>query len=861
MLVSRALINNQNVVINYSSEERQERLSIDFLGVSDDFLFSLSPFLNGHLPNSTHPIVLLEASVLWESDNDNHPIFDAIKSTDDISIQPTHSIYYNSSFSYNCSIAGTIDISSLEQVLELNKILGYLGLHSHSPYLMLSSYEGFLDVVNFNSDRVQLSEEGEIYFPFRLTFCTFCKVNTERLNPYHLSSFRELLDTFVEKTYQNLQMYNIHIDKTILRRMDHLETELFILKAIIFVTSFPVLLLAILLVVHSFSVVEPRKRKNVKELKLRGASSEQLGFIFSLEVIVETIIALGGGILAGYLLSSVIVHSSGFLAFEASQCELNVSSSTIISICLSSLLIFFDLNIIHTIALSRENELTVVNQTEKEELKWQKNALFGAFIIGGAGVWYSITFLETKFPPALFFSHEKSTIMFGAFFLAIGLIILITKIIPWLLSFASSFLWRRFRSPVILISHSLLQRKSSVSRLITIISFSLLLISISSLIPYSLDKYTVERKYYHTGADIALTGFNLTDQTLIHKLNNFTEFEWTSTLQFYNYETTTALGILVINSSSFSQAAFWKSSYGGEYTLDSLLQSCSSGNILIQESDLSFIAKSLNESWRISCKQIHENGSISTLEEYITLGLTYKIWPSFIEKYQINRRYDTSLLLRLVIDFSLYYDHFDLFSALSYNSNPFEDGKILVKLNNYNEISQVISKLETVFYGTGISIIDALNEPEDIDTDSPLAFEDYIFILMSTFNSNFVLFLLSLILVVLLFNFFVLSDRKSELGLYKVLGMKNKQLFWLIFLEILLIMLTGMIIGNILGMGLAYLFFFFYKGGGAPPFEMRIPSSILLLINGGIIVVSLITVVITLYVLNRQEIGQILRNE
>jgi hypothetical protein len=859
LLYTSARIKNQNETLNTITG--QEDLNIDFLGVSDEFLLSLSPFLTGNLPNSTHPLVLLEASTLWEQFNSRRSMLETIKSTNEISFNPYGSVYQNSSYSFNCSMSGFIDIPSKEQTFEVNKLLGNRKLRSHKPYLLLSNYQGFINLINYWSDKIQPRENDNFgyYLPFDVRFKVFCKVNTDLIDPYNYKSFVKILEDFCDAVYQKLEMYEVNVQASIIGRVNAIEKELLVIRAIIFLTSFPVLLLAILLLIHSFSVVEPRKRKHVKELKLRGASSEQLSFIFSMEVIVETI-ALTGGLLAGYLLSSVIVHTSGFLAFEDNNCEVYLSISTIILIGISSLLIFFDLTIIHIISISRENNLTLTSSTEKEEMKWQKNALLWTFIVGGATVWFLITFLENELDEEIFFTHQESTIMFSAFFVATGLILVITKIIPWVLSFASSFLWIRFRSSIILISHSLLQRKTSVSRLITIISFSLLFISISLSIPYSLEKDAIERKCYNTGSDLALTGFNLTDQTLINKLNNFSEFHWTSTAQIYIEAFDNPSKILIINSSSFSQAAFWKSSYEGGHSIDSLLQSCGSGEVLIQESDLDHLGQPLNDLMTITSEQMFDNGSVSTLEESAPLGLSYKFWPSFIENYR-GRVSDDYIELRLVIDFSFYFDHIDFFSAIPYLFNPLEEGKILIKLNNYDEKSEAIDKLVNAFSGSGIGIIDALNEFEDVDTNSLLILEDFQFILMTTFNSNSSLFLLTLIMIIFLFNFLILSERKSELGLYKVLGMKKKQLFWLIFLEILLLILLGVIIGNSLGIGLTYLFFHFYRGPKAPPFEVRIPSSILLTINGGIILASLVTVIITMRYLNKQEIGQILRNE
>ena len=113
------------------------------------------------------------------------------------------------------------------------------------------------------------------------------------------------------------------------------------------------------------------------------------------------------------------------------------------------------------------------------------------------------------------------------------------------------------------------------------------------------------------------------------------------------------------------------------------------------------------------------------------------------------------------------------------------------------------------------------------------------------------------IIVLIMFSYLQLSERKRELYTERALGMKLKQISVLFFIETMVLMLTAVVLGTSLGVLLMQMLsLFITQSNTYPIYAIILPIDLIGLTNLILVILSLLASLIPAYYVSKQDISK-----
>ena len=113
------------------------------------------------------------------------------------------------------------------------------------------------------------------------------------------------------------------------------------------------------------------------------------------------------------------------------------------------------------------------------------------------------------------------------------------------------------------------------------------------------------------------------------------------------------------------------------------------------------------------------------------------------------------------------------------------------------------------------------------------------------------------VVVLIMFSYLQLSERKREIYTERALGMKLKQISVLFFIETMVLMITAVSLGTILGVALMQMLSLFQTQGITyPQYVIILPVDLITLTNVILLFLSIMASLIPAYFVTKQDISK-----
>ncbi|MFX0171285.1 MAG: FtsX-like permease family protein [Candidatus Hodarchaeota archaeon] len=677
-----------------------------------------------------------------------------------------------------------------------------------------------------------------------------------RFNAYNVKGEISKLQNFIEAL--QIQLYEItyspNIYSRILSKLREYQSTIFGLILILLLVSFPVLCIALYLVVYSFGLIRKQKQEQIGIIKTRGGSWYQILVILIGEMVVSTIIAVIIGFFTSIFLADLVMRSTDYLEFFGVQVPVLFSVEMLQGLLFLGIILALILNFGRIIQMSKQQITETLVPTETKDPIWKRYYFDVIIFIVGTCTWIIFMTLINSFggeevePIAYTIFPIISLLALPApFFMFFGSIMVIARIFPFLMKKLSDLFWKIEGGISSFSIRNIVRHKQAANRAVLLITLALSFSILSSSLIFSLDETQHLKYYYSEGADLTLSENGYLNKTFLPILKeNITQLSSISVAYSANYESWGYIEkiyrFLFVDPKTYAKTAFNDPSFKLSSPLPSLM------NQLANNETILLFQGNLKED--ISKPRIGDNltiyltnGTSYTKDYSFRIGGTFKYWPMMypVRWYEYTRYY--------WIIGSL-----GMFKQL--NQSGFLRGiygKYLAKVDSLNNIEEAV---DTVYNMTGVSPSSPALQYKEYKTSFGRKFR------LSILNSDLIICSAVAIIGVIMFAFFTYVERGKEIGVERALGMTQVQTVISFLVEATMILAFGVVIGTLTGMYFVTMFLQITQfGESIPPVVVTYPIALLTQMLIGMIVLAGIGTVVPAYLATRKDISRILKVE
>lgn len=643
------------------------------------------------------------------------------------------------------------------------------------------------------------------------------------------------------------------------------------LNRAILITSLPLVLTSLFLLYFSLTLIEKRKEKLFGQMLIRGSSILQIRGMLLAEILFSSIIATVLGMLMSVPISSLFLKSSGLLEFNNPNVILVIPTNWIWRLPLIGMLLAMDFNLlsINNIA-NLEIEDAVSNVSNKKPFWVRINLDLILFLLSGL-FWLIILNFNLSFEYSSFIYSVLAPIM-----LVITLIGFPLIVGRYFIQFLERFVMiSKLRFDMLTLAiHNINKNRQFTTQLVAILLTGMMLSFMGLVMTQTMSGVSDERAKYSLGSDIFVEGIDIEDPVNNDKLNvsGISGFSYTKRLEYTPDRIELAPDqdendihtshILGIDPQTFPEAAFWMDDYA-EDELDTLMYSLGDLRDAFYLR-LAFLERTSAEALNLGVgdKYSFSFGYQGRLSTSFTIAALVDYFPRLITEIPTNDLGSTGKLKNIYLITQLATVE-SLDSALSFDR---VSTGAYIKVEEGVEITEVAEALDANYADAdNIKVVTYTSEIisllSSLESQGELAKEE---------NEIFEISLHSILLVTFIVNivgmgyysFSFTADRQKELGIYRALGMKRKQITVLLFYEILLIVLTSIIFGMLSGVVVSYITLIMIVGGGVqivPPISLVFPRDPLIILASVTTISALILAFIPVFLTTRRQTANILR--
>lgn len=714
------------------------------------------------------------------------------------------------------------------------------------PLFMQQTIEEFLDLLD------QGDEEG---FERRMK----CKIflDKTRFDAYNINNEIDKLQSFTRalEWQFNRATYSANVYSEILWDLREYENAVFALLIIMLLFSFPVLCIALYLVVYSFGLIRKQKQEQIGILKTRGGSWPQILIILLGEMLISTVLAVLIGFFLSTFLADVVMRSTNYLEFLGAQVPVHISIGMVQGLIFWGLIFALLLNFRKIIRMSRQEITETLEPTETKSPVWKRYYLDIIIFVIGTATWLILMTLirasyegNDMYGPGYYFIYMIITLLGipAPFLMFFGTIMVIARFFPIIMKKLAEILWRLEGGINAFAFRNIVRHKHAANRAVLLITLALSFSILSSSLIFSLDETERLKRYYDVGADISIpTGFSLNNSVLKTLKQNISHLKsisgvYSTWFNSYGYNNR-YYQFLFVDPSTYAKTAFVDPRFKLSSSLSSLMDQLRDNNTIILfkgnlEADVS--KPKIGDDISIQFKNDSESERIS-----FRVGGTFKYWPTMFPYKWDDPAYNYWGIGSLGM--------FDRLNRSDYFSTI--EATYQAKIDSLSNIDETV---ERIYNATGITPDSPALSYKEYRGDFGRRFS------LSILNSDLIVCLVVAVIGVIMFAFFTYVERGKEIGVERALGMTQLQTAQSFLVEAATILSFGSVIGYFTGVYFVTMFLQITQfGESIPPLVVTYPTALLVQIILGIFITAGIGTIIPAYLATRKDISRILKVE
>ncbi|MFX1516786.1 MAG: FtsX-like permease family protein [Promethearchaeota archaeon] len=753
----------------------------------------------------------------------------------------------------------------------LNKTVRIVGLLEFTPLyyqqdpdnstLLLRKYfneywwdPGFITLPGFAQETVEeLSKDVEEWIGIK----TQCIITLDKthFDAYNINKEIRSLQTFIHALEWQFQGegYDCEIDSLILLFMQSYEMQVFALLIMLLLLSFPVLCIALYLVVYSFSLIKRQKQEQIGIIKTRGGSWFQILIVLLGEMLISTILAIIIGFLLSTFLADVVMRSTNYLEFLGLPIPLRITIDMVQNLILWGLIFALLLNFRNIIRMSRQEITETLEPVETKPPVWKRYYLDVMMFVIGTATWLILMTLIHSggniYGPGIFILYMLVSLLGlpAPFFMFFGTIMVISRFFPILMKKLAEIFWRIEGGINAFAIRNIVRHKHAANRAVLLITLALSFSILSSSLVYSLDETEYLKRYYDVGADLEISSGMALNNTIRQALEqNVSHLESISGVYSVSYYASgqrfyRSYQFLFVDPKTYARTAFVNPNFKLSDSLSNLMNEINDNQTIILYQG--------NLEAHISKPEIGDNISIAfeneTQSEYLSYRVagTFKYWPTMFP-YEWN---DPTEYFWIIGSIGMFHQ----LNQSNYLGVPV--AAFQAKIDSLNNIDLIVGEIRNV---TGVTPNSPALDYEEYKTGFNRRFS------LSILNSDLIVSITVAVIGVIMFAFFTYVERGKEIGVERALGMTQLQTAQSFLVEAATILAFGSIIGYFTG---AYFVTMFLQitqiGASIPPIVVTHPTTLLLQIILGICITAGIGTIVPAYLASRKDISRILKVE
>ena len=753
--------------------------------------------------------------------------------------------------SLSCNINGTC-----VKNLDYNKYPNILKLSFFNSYYTSQ-------VIVFTSNLNQISEilkpitskGSQSYYSTKFYYSISIIFDYTKIDPYNSGAIITQINYFDARLSDNLYNtndfqsigVNFNAQDTFQSIADNLTNLMFAL----IIVSLPILIATILVINYSFGLIRKKIVRNIGIYKSRGSSSIMLFYFLLIDNVIIILFSVIVAIFTGIPLSIFVLKTDYLLSFNYSAPTYYILNFRAIA----SLLIYvaFIISLLtNSRRVKRLSQMPIVETekpSEKEEPLWKKYyfdiiiSLFGIIMYGilfvltnNSGIAYLI---EPVIPILLILAVPSP------FLLVLGLILITNRIIPEVLNKISIRLWKDQGNLLAYSFKNIVRHKQASTRAIVLIGILIAFIVFFYTLPYSSIYNNEINFYYQNGAEgvgsFGNAGYNDTSMKIIQ--NNFSQYlvSYSPYIIISGTSGSTDYAIMLVNTSTYLKSAYLNFNLGLTKNInndfnDLIIKNTSDPstlNVLVEKNSLSERKGSIDSNLIIP----NENNSLK-----LHVIDSFKNWPMLKYMFQHN------IITLGIGDINYYLSSINRNLKLSPLSNVISQGIFF----NFKE--GIDQSLVAKWIQGNTSLVKLTLESEANNAFHQSA---QFRLQVGQINNNILMVLIISIIVLIMFSYFQLNERKKDLYTERCLGMKLSQIASLFLIETSIIIVTSILLGVILGIFLMNLlaFLLLNPSQNYPPYILVYPLGLITVSILLILLCSIISSIIPTYYVKTQDIS------
>ncbi len=616
----------------------------------------------------------------------------------------------------------------------------------------------------------------------------------------------------------------------------------------------PLIILGAFVAMYALNLVESRKKYLINIMKTRGIGSDQVAFALFIEATFVGLLSFVGGL----IVSALSVYILRFYSSNPLLSNMTFALSSprfIFSSLAFAVILTYDLSYGRIKFLSRISIKDAENPEFQSVPFWKRyfldifSLLLG--VIGLFGLHFLIT-MTTISSLNVFVLLNASLVML---LIMIGAVLSFYRFFAPISKLVARVLYGGVGTLSTLNIRSISLRREGVSQLASIVLLASMFGMVLMLVPPSLEQSAQAQIHYEVGADVRIssiaTTWNGTDYTVATNISGLESVSGGMLLDLVisSYaEDEFHVTLLGIDPDTYFSTAYLPEGFSRN-SVDEIKQLLGANpqNALFWKQDQSV----LNSTGKYVLS-LRDRYNIGIIHDFLfNLKGSFNYWPILIpsESMVDGVRLVTSLnqtwaIYNIVRKQQI--DQFDLFAL----------GKVLPGFSPSN----VSTSLRVAFATYGSPIAFAVDKISLSSEDTALGLAMPYFTEIGT---------LSIIMVLLvsfvLYGLTSARSRKTEISLYKTLGMTRSQLVRMFLLELIYVALFSALVGYFIGIELATLFKAIVVASGfynaLPPVKISIQGFLVQRFYGVIGSIAFITSIFPIFLLSRLKPGDLLRQE
>lgn len=728
----------------------------------------------------------------------------------------------------------------------LSKISGNSGFVLLTPDL--KSFSNILDQSFYNS-LFSSPIIPRFYYSFSIYF------DYGKIDPYNANSFVQTINNYLQVLYVNIYTQIPGVTLLVLQfnsRFAFLDVQNVVsdILVLLLLISLPVLITTIFVINYSFGLINKNIIRQIGIYKTRGAKS-RLIFIFQLvDMALIIVFSIMVALFTGIPLTALVLRTDFLLSFNYPPPTYLVLNF----IPVSNLLLYFGVVLLLLVNIFRLRRLSLLSISETEdpvergEPFWKTHYIDLFLLAFGLLMYFTLLGMDQN--PNLQILLEPviniiSLLMLPApFALVIGLILVVNRIIPVILNKIGNKLWLKTGGLVAFSFKNVIRHREASTRAVMLIAILLTFLVLFYSLPTSLIANSEKNLYYTNGADVTGSftyGYNQTDLNIIQEnfsqyLNAYSPYVILST---YSSSVLKEYNVLLVNTSSYLNAAYTNFnlglSKGLSNDINNLNASNSTLNILADRSILQDHHAAIGGNIQL----IHQN-------KQITMHLidTFTHWPMLMSKINYQNPYYA------IGNISYYLNTINL----NVSNSPFKT--VIANGVFFNFKAGVNQTLISTWIQGNTSINIQTNKIVSVQLHKQYSTVQFL-LELGQINNDVLMVLIIAMAVLIMFAYLQLNERKREIYTERALGMKLLQIASLFFIEGIILSITSVVIGIVVGWFLMELlaFVIFNPLNSFPAFEILIPMNYVLITSALILLVSILVSVIPAYYVTKQDIS------